>query len=452
MAIAKTKAQAYPTKEFFVRMITRDISLEDCILDLIDNSVDGAWRTEGSRPIGLATDADLSKYKIDISATAKHFCIEDNCGGMTLDDAVEHAFSFGRKSDDEPEDYSIGVYGIGMKRAVFKLGTVIKVRSTYTSQAGALESFVVPINVDAWLANEAPAWDFDIEPDEPLSAPGVKIEVEGLTSGASTAFDSPAFVRNLKRTIARDYSLHINRGLTISLNGEPITGWQIKMLQSAEFAPMRIEYSDKIDGKDVSIEVFGGMSAPPPESNEPEEGEEDEKFFGWYVVCNGRIVLAADRTNISGWGTDEWPQWHPQYAGFIGIVIFTAADAAALPLTTTKRSVDVSSEVYRRARPRMREVTRKWIGYTNARKSALDDAKQIEAKAQPVSIYAVQRAQTVRLPSLAARASEQMATVNYSVPLQKFKQLAKELGSITMSRRELGLKTFNYAYDDFVGE
>lgn len=38
----KAKATAFPTKAFFVRMITRDISLEDCILDLIDNSVDGA--------------------------------------------------------------------------------------------------------------------------------------------------------------------------------------------------------------------------------------------------------------------------------------------------------------------------------------------------------------------------------------------------------------------------
>jgi hypothetical protein len=43
------KAIANPTKEFFVTMITRDITLEDCILDL-DNSVDGAWRRAGSMP------------------------------------------------------------------------------------------------------------------------------------------------------------------------------------------------------------------------------------------------------------------------------------------------------------------------------------------------------------------------------------------------------------------
>lgn len=38
------KAAANPTKAFFVRMITRDISLADCILDLIDNNHDEAKR------------------------------------------------------------------------------------------------------------------------------------------------------------------------------------------------------------------------------------------------------------------------------------------------------------------------------------------------------------------------------------------------------------------------
>ena len=33
-----------PTKKFFIDMITRDISIEDAIVDLLDNSIDGANR------------------------------------------------------------------------------------------------------------------------------------------------------------------------------------------------------------------------------------------------------------------------------------------------------------------------------------------------------------------------------------------------------------------------
>ena len=38
-------ASAYPRKNFFIQMFTKDISLEDCILDLIDNSIDGFIRS-----------------------------------------------------------------------------------------------------------------------------------------------------------------------------------------------------------------------------------------------------------------------------------------------------------------------------------------------------------------------------------------------------------------------
>lgn len=452
MATEIGKAGANPTKTFFVRMITRDITLEDCILDLIDNSVDGAWRSEGSRPVGLAQDADLSKYTIKITATPDGFCIEDNCGGMTLDDAADHAFSFGRKATDDTDDYSIGVYGIGMKRAVFKLGSKIVVRSTFKPDNEDRFGFAVPINVADWLKDDTPPWDFEIIEDELLPSDGVKISVEDLTSGSALSFGSPAFMQNLRRTISRDYSLHLHRGLQITLNDTPIVGWQIEMLQGAEFAPMRIDYDDNVDGDKVFVELLGGMAAPPPDSSDPDVEDEGEKRFGWYVVCNGRIVLAADKTAISGWGTENWPQWHRQYSGFIGIILFTAANAAALPLTTTKRSVDTSSEVYRRARPKMREVTRSWIDYTNARKQALEDAKQREAQAAPVAIYSVPKSVVAVLPRIAAVPAEPVANVAYSVPLVRLKKLAKGFGRSGMTYRDVGLKSFEYSYKDIVGD
>ena len=39
--VMTTKADASPTKEFFVHYLTRDISLHDCILDLLDH--DRPW-------------------------------------------------------------------------------------------------------------------------------------------------------------------------------------------------------------------------------------------------------------------------------------------------------------------------------------------------------------------------------------------------------------------------
>jgi hypothetical protein len=39
---------ASPVKSFFVHMLTRDIGLEEAILDLLDNCVDGILRSKGA--------------------------------------------------------------------------------------------------------------------------------------------------------------------------------------------------------------------------------------------------------------------------------------------------------------------------------------------------------------------------------------------------------------------
>ena len=382
----QNKVDANPTKSFFVRMIPRDISLEDCILDLIDNSVDGAWELEGGQPMSLGDNVDLSSYAINIQIEDDRFVISDNCGGITFNDAVEYAFTFGRKEQVHDEPYSIGVYGIGMKRAVFKIGKKINIRSTYDKR-GDEGSFIVPIEVQKWLEDDTKDWDFDIAEDKPLDHTGVEITITDLPENVATSFSNPAFVQNLRRMLARDYALHLNRGLAINLNGEWISGWQISLQVGGDISPMRVEYEDAVGDEVVNVEIFAGMVASPPEDVSPSEDIRGEKQYGWYIVCNGRIVLAADKTELSGWGSDGWPYWHQQYAGFIGIVMFNSSKTELLPLTTTKRSVDASSEVFRRARLRMRDASRDWINYTNTRKQSLSEAKKVEAIPKPQLIF-----------------------------------------------------------------
>lgn len=460
MTLSRDKASANPTKAFFVRMITRDIALEDCILDLIDNSVDGAWQLQGARPMSLSDNTKLNKYKISIEAYPNHFKIADNCGGITLDDAAEYAFTFGRRGNDAHDKYSIGVYGIGMKRAVFKMGNNIRITSTFQNKRKNLEAFAVPIDVENWLsADELSSWDFDIESAQPSTSAGVEVSVTELNNETKTLFSDPAFIQKLRRTISRDYTLHLHRGLEVEVNGQRIVGWSIEMRSSKDFAPMRLNYKDetiseekKSKKKTVSVELLAGMAAPPPESLDPDETDSKESRSGWYVGCNGRIVLAADKSSVCGWGTDDWPKWHPQYEGFIGIILFSSEDANLLPLTTTKRSVDSASSVYRRAMPHMREVSKEWISYTNVRKQTLDQAKALEEKAKPVAIYSIRLRSSVALPTLTPKAKRVMANISYSVLPKKLKALAEAFGSITMSNREVGLKSFDHAYDDLVGD
>lgn len=466
--LARSSADASPTKAFFVRMLTRDISLDDCILDLIDNSIDSAWQHAGVRPTVFTPGELLKQYRIEIEFDETSFRISDNCGGISLDNAADYAFTFGRKDDtdesssaetesdpskdEDPDsdpsstDYSVGVYGIGMKRAIFKIGNDITITTTH-SDGSSVDSFAVPIKVQDWLADKTTPWDFDIVPADQLSAPGVLIDVSDLNEESQRRFADPAYEQALiSDVLRRDYMVPLMQGLTIVVNGKEVGYRPISLLASKDFAPLR----ESIEDGQVTIEIIAGMHAAPPDDNEP-DGSRQDRDSGWYVVCNGRVVLAADRTSSTGWGLKGFPQWHGQYSGFIGIVLFSAADPSLLPMTTTKRNVDVSSAVYQRTVNRMMKPARSWIDYTNVRKTAIERAKKLEESAKPIEASSVIENSSVVLPKITTKRTR-VANVNYSVPLTKMKSLAEALGDAAMSYRDVGMASFDYTYNDHVDD
>lgn len=445
------RANANASRAFFVRMLTRDISVEDCILDLIDNSVDSAWRGLGKKRLGLRSGPDFSGVKIEVDFDETTFSIKDNSGGMSLEVAEKYAFTFGRidENREDEAEFSIGVYGIGLKRAMFKLGRDIKIISTHGSKNNAT-SFCVPINVDKWVKGKSNNWDFPIEDVKPLTSAGMQVEISKLTDLAGTTFGDTDFEVLLTDIIARDYSLHLFHGLTVIVNGTKVAGKIFKLLNGGDFEPLYESYIERVGSGAVHVEIAAGYAFPPPESNDPTEKSEREDRSGWYVACNGRIVMAADKSSISVWG-DEFPTWHPQYTGFFGIVLFSSDETELLPLTTTKRSVDTTSVVYRRARPRIKPPTRAWIDYTNARKTEVAVAEERESRAIQTSIFSIPQSSKVSLPVL-KRTGPKETSIQFRVEIEQAKKLARAMGDVTLTNREIGKRAFKYTYDEMVGD
>lgn len=132
--------------------------------------------------------------------------------------------------------------------------------------------------------------------------------------------------------------------------------------------------------------------------------------------------------------------------------MFSSADPSNLPMTTTKRSVDVSSSVYARALSRVIGPTRAWINYTNERKNNYDEAKSREAAATLRPIAEVAPRPSIALPNVTRAPRIEMANVNYAVPVTRMRKLARGFGRVTMPYREVGLRSFDYAYGEFVDE
>lgn len=94
-----SSANGSPTKEFFVEMLTRDIELNDAILDLLDNCLDGVVRSCADKD-KLQTSDFYSSYSAEITISPTEFTITDNCGGIPRDTAENYAFRIGACSNN----------------------------------------------------------------------------------------------------------------------------------------------------------------------------------------------------------------------------------------------------------------------------------------------------------------------------------------------------------------
>lgn len=456
---------ASPVKSFFVSMLTRDIQLEDAILDLLDNCVDGILRTNESTCI-----TPYDGYKAEIKFNHDSFEISDNCGGIPWD-LHDYAFRMGR-SPERPRDAagSVGVYGIGMKRAIFKLGMHCLISSKHQS-----DQYEVEIEPD-WVRDER-RWHIPVraaEIDKPYD--GTTIVVGELHRGIAETFGAgaKAFTSSLTRMIATHYAYIIEKGFEVVVNGESIAPRTTKLVAdfsspSANDVVRPFVFRTESDGVDVYLAV--GFTRPIPTENEINDDNEVLRYSsqdaGWTILCNDRAVVYCDRSELTGWGEARVPRYHTQFIAIAGIVEFKSDDPSKLPTTTTKRGIDASSPLYLQVKNKMREGMRVFTDYTNKWKGQAEDAKQHIDQGVRLSLNEIKKADSrvrftttrtlpqgqqhkPRLP-VPPKPEPTMRRITFYKEISKIKEVADYLGDSDMQPSEVGEDCFDTVYQEFRG-
>lgn len=376
--------EAYPTKRFFVEMLTRDIDLADAILDLLDNCIDGVLRS--CKP-DLQHEKPYQGFWAEINFSPDGFTIRDNCGGIPRDLAERYAFMMGRPRDEGDSDVpTVGMYGIGMKRALFKMGQ----QSTVTSHT-ASESFQVSI-AKQWLYDDK-NWNLPLaELKNSSGEVGTKIEIVDLHPAISAHFSSDAAFRaTFPNIVAHNYSYIIHKGFKVTVNGTGIVARPVKLLWPAEESDSTYiaPYMFKCEKAGVNVSLAVGFYAPPPSQEEVDEESQTTRRSenaGWTIICNDRVVVYCDKTRLTGWGEAGVPNYHTQFIAIAGVVRFQSNDAWKLPVTTTKRGIDTSSELYSYVKDYMREGLLKFTSYTNKWKDDPKEEKRFSASAKALDV------------------------------------------------------------------
>lgn len=427
---------ADPTKEFFISMLVKDIELVSSILDLADNCVDGARR--------LSPDGDYTGLSVRIEANETQFKIADNCGGIPIQIAREYAFRFGRPKEMPSTRHSVGQFGVGMKRALFKLGTKFKIESTSENSR-----FVIEIDVEEW--NRKKEWGFEFSEYEegltnvPIEERGTIITVFPIHENVSEDFAVENFQTRILEELVEAHSESIDKGMAFTLNGIPLVSQPLELLRSEELKPAyrALELETAPDSPNVTVKIYAGISAPDPSS------------AGWYIFCNGRLVIGADQTYDTGWGEGKGsaiPKYHNTFARFRGFVYFDSDDASFLPWNTTKNGVDLDSHVYRSIRLEMINIMGPVMAFlrklAKEKEEEYGDVGPLEEalhSAMQANLTEVEVTNTFVAPKPVSRPElPSTGHIQYYMPLEKVNGVKRVLKVHTF--KAVGEKTFEYFF------
>jgi len=423
MEVQSKKVDASPTKGFFIYMLTRDIDVRPAIVELIDNSIDGAKK--------IRKNKEYKGLFIKINMSQDRFIIEDNCGGIDIETAQKYAFQFGRSSDRESDSsgYFTGIFGIGMKRALFKLGKKFEVISKTST-----EYFDLKVDVDDWI--NKPEWKFEFDKVETgmnNDETGTKIVVEKLNADIVSKFESELFINSLIDYIQKYRTVEAENGLDIEVNNIAVDYGKEKLLKSKDIQP----YEKQIIDDSGKITIIAGIT---------NKGEPNKA--GWYIYCNGRLVVYADKTELTGWGIEN-RAFHYSLAEFRGYVYFESQNLLELPWNTTKTGIDTSNRLYVIARQSMSEAMKQVI-------KVIDEAKRKHDVSNLDELDFVKKAGKTELNhSTIANISENkdfnitevepeipMVRISFSKPLNEVERVKENMGERT--NKAVGEKLFEY--------
>ena len=424
-----------PNKRLFIDIMTQDIDIYNCIMDLIDNSVDS-----------YTINNIQEKRTIKIEFSKSEFYIYDNCGGVDRDHLLKEVFRFGAKDFSRPFP-TIGIYGIGLKRSIFKLGKNI----IFETDNGEHYSKLI-IDVDDW-AREENKWEIPLHEDSGESRlnqekPYTRILVKELNDEIKEQLNTE-FEDNLRKKIKHYYSYFTDNRIDFFYNKEKIERYYIEISHSDEYNPIKNEGS--FNGVNYSIICWVELK----EKQDIKRETYKLGNRGWQVFMNKRLILLDDTSEDTGWiGYSPYlPRYHPIYNDFRGVVYIDSEDPSKLPVNTYKSEFNKETIAYKNIILKMCEIARPIINHLSDKyeyqlRQSEDVEESIEEAArdssgiliEKSSIDEIEFSSSFQPPAIPK--SPPMTSIQYEKPRELVYKARKLLG--VRSNKEVGIKTFNF--------
>ncbi len=259
---------AMPSKRLY-RSIIVDYDLKTAICELVDNAIDVWVERKQTRGLAISITLDTDQQKI---------LIEDNAGGVK-ENELKKLIAPGESSGTGAES-SIGIFGVGSKRAVVALSELIRITTRYQSE----KTFRVEYDRE-WL--QEPDWEMSYDLVSDIRPNTTKVELSNLRFRIED-IDIEKLRVHLSETYAhflQDENINIQIQNTLSewkIHAQFFESWAYP----PDFIPQRFKKTLKSkDGNEVELEITAGLVN--------EKGNLAD--YGVYFYCNKRMICKAVR-------------------------------------------------------------------------------------------------------------------------------------------------------------
>ena len=306
---------ATPSKRLYLSIIA-DYGINQAIAELIDNAID-IWVKNGKRAT-LSVDVDFDQHQQRISVC-------DNAGGVN-ESELSLMVGPGHTGNTDT-DHSIGIFGVGTKRAVVALAQNVSIKTRQDHKTYQIEFD------DSWISDND-EWNLPVYQVDEISPRTTQIELLKLRKSIREET-----IVELRDFLGCCYSKYLtDNRIKLILNGDAVAPVSFESWAFPPgFEPRRYVGSIQTsDGSKVEVQAMAGLSS----ESSPAGGE-----YGVYFYCNERLIARALKSIDVGFARGLAGKPHADIA-LSRVLVSLTGEARLMPWNSSKSDVNTSHEVF----------------------------------------------------------------------------------------------------------
>ncbi|NKE69829.1 ATP-binding protein [Candidatus Manganitrophus noduliformans] len=361
-----------PDKRLFWSIIS-DYDIQTALCELIDNALD-LWRATSPR--------DALIIDITLDPDRQLICVKDNAGGVSKENL--RVLIAPGSSSNSPDSETIGIFGVGSKRAVVALAenTIIK-----THKKGD-KTYQIDVTKD-WL--ESPDWEIPA-----YEIPDIQEGVTSIDLSALRKTFSASDVELFKQHLGETYKWFLQmETCSISLNGESVKPIDFENWTFPPgYSPQQVTSEVELPGLGkVAVAITAGLIS---------DRDPVLDNYGVYFYCNQRLIVKELKAREVGYFVaSEAGVPHPD-ASLCRVIVRLNGKAKLMPWNSSKTGINFSHPLFQAIRPCLIQLVSHFSSLSRRLKNDWEEAvfKFTQGQVQIISGALVPQGKRLILPPL----------------------------------------------------